>query len=85
MSGAAKPSAMGLTAAIVPQDVPIASEIRQEMRKTPATMSRAGMIDWAIVTAAETAPDPLATLAKAPARMKIRHMSMMFVSPIPDA
>ena len=84
-SGAANPSAIGLTAAIVPHDVPIAREMRQEMRNTPATISRAGTIDCARVTAASTAPDPFATLANAPARMKMRHIIMMFVSPIPAA
>ena len=84
-SGPANPSAIGVTAAIVPQLVPIASEIRQEIRNTPATISRAGMNDCAIVTAASTAPDPFAIVANAPARMKIRHMIMMFVSPMPRA
>ena len=35
--------------------------------------------------AASTAPDPLAIVAKQPARMKMRHMIMMFVSPMPRA
>ena len=84
-SGPAKPSAIGVTAAIVPHDVPIASEMRHETRNTPATISFAGTSDCAIVTAASTAPDPFAIVANAPARMKMRHMIMMFGSPIPRA
>ena len=34
---------MGISAAIVPQLVPMASEIRQEMRKKPASMRLEGM------------------------------------------
>ena len=84
-SGAAKPSAIGVTAAIVPQEVPIASEMRQETRKTPATIRFAGTTARAIVTAASTEPAPFAIVANAPARMKTRHMIMMFASPIPRA
>ena len=36
-------------------------------------------------TAASTAPMPLAMVANAPERMKMRHMIMMFGSPIPRA
>ena len=62
------PAAMGIRAAMVPQLVPRASEIRHATTNTPASMKRAGMIVRAIVTAASTAPDALAAEAKAPAR-----------------
>ena len=39
----------------------------------------------AIATAPSTAPMPFAVDANAPARMKIRHMIMMFGSPMPRA
>ena len=72
-------------AAIVPQLVPMASEIRHETAKSPASISFAGIAACASATAESTAPDPFATVANAPERMKIRHMSMMLVSPIPRA
>ena len=56
-----------------------------ETKNTPATISFAGITICANATAASTAPDPLATVANDPARMKMRHMIMMFVSPIPRA
>ena len=84
-SGPAKPSAMGVTAAMVPQEVPMAREIRQETRNTPATISPAGMQARASTTAASTAPEPFAMVANAPARTKMRHMIMMFGSPMPRA
>ena len=84
-NGPANPSAIGVTAAIVPQEVPMASEMRHETRNTPATMSRTGTNACAIVTAASTAPDPLAIVANAPARIKMRHMIMMLGSPMPRA
>gem|GEM_PF-6555270 len=76
-SGPANAMAMGATAAIVPQLVPTASEIRDETRKSPATMKLSGIATRAKMTAESTAPLALATAAKAPARMKIRHISMM--------
>ena len=79
------PAAIGVTAAIVPQLVPIASEMRQETANSPASMRLAGMAACASATAESTAPEPFATVANAPERMKIRHMSMMFVSPMPRA
>ena len=76
---------MGVTAAIVPQLVPMASEMRHETTNRPASISFEGMAACASATAESTAPDPFATVANAPERMKMRHMSMMFVSPMPRA
>ena len=83
--GPVSPAAMGVTAAIVPQLVPMASEMRHETTKSPANISLEGIAACASATAESTAPDPFATVANAPERMKIRHMSMMFVSPMPRA
>ena len=79
----ANPAAIGIRAAMVPQLVPKASEIRHATTNTPASMKRAGMIVRAIVTAASTAPDALAAAANAPAKTKMRHISMRFGSPMP--
>ena len=84
-SGSTKPNAIGVTAAMVPQEVPMASEMRHETRNTPATMRRVGTNACAIVTAASTAPAPFAIVANAPASMKMRHMIIMLGSPIPLA
>ena len=79
----ANPAAIGIRAAMVPQPVPSASEIRQATANTPASMKRAGMKARAIATAASTAPDALAAEAKAPAKTNMRHISMRFGSPMP--
>ena len=48
-------------------------------------MKRAGTSACAMATAASTAPEPFAIVAKEPARMNTRHMIMMFGSPIDAA
>ena len=79
------PAAMGVKAAIVPQLVPMAREIKHETRKNPHSSKFPGMRFLATRTVASTAPMALAVPAKAPARMKIRHMIMILLSPIPLA
>ena len=70
---------------MVPQLVPIASETSDETRNIPASMNRAGTSACAMATAASTAPEPFAIVAKEPARMNTMHMIMMFGSPIEAA
>ncbi|MBR1588509.1 MAG: hypothetical protein IJ658_09315 [Kiritimatiellae bacterium] len=78
-----RPAAIGISAAIVPQLVPSASESRHATVNIPASMKRAGMRARAIATAASTAPDALATVANAPANTNMRHISIRFGSPMP--
>ncbi len=80
-----RPRAKGVTVAMVPQLVPMASEMKQEEAKMPRRMRWSGMRVRARITAASMAPMDLATAEKMPARMKTRHMIMMLVSPMPLA
>ena len=84
-SGSTSPAAIGTSAAIVPQLVPIASDTSEETRNMPASMKRAGTTACAIATAASTAPEPFAIVANEPARTNTMHMIMMFGSPIEAA
>jgi hypothetical protein len=78
-------TAMGVTAAMVPQLVPMAREMKQETANIPGRMREAGIKYLEMATAESTAPVALATEAKAPARMKMRHMIMILGSPMPLA
>ena len=79
----ATPSAIGTTAAIVPMDVPIASEISAASTNRPGRISPGGSAPMPSATTASTAPIALDTYANAPASRKIRHIIMMFGSPMP--
>ena len=70
---------------MVPQEVPMEVEMKQETTNMPMTMRWLGRRCRAMSTAASTAPMPLAMVANAPERMKMRHMIMMFASPMPWA
>ena len=78
-------TAIGIIAAIVPQEVPIASEIKAEITNKPKTINLAGISCWAISTAASTPPTAVALAVKAPARMNIKHIIIMSLLPIPRA
>ena len=65
----AMPTATGVSAATVPTDVPMASEMKQEARKMPGMRREAGRRSRVRLTVASTAPMVLAEAAKAPARM----------------
>ena len=71
------PTAIGASAAIVPMEVPIETEIKHPIRNRPATAKCAGINDNP--PAAVTAPE------KPPAQRKIRLIVMMFSSPTPLA
>ena len=73
---AAMPPATGTSATMVPTEVPMASDTKHEARKSPAGSSESGS-RWSVrLTVASTAPMLRADSAKAPARMKIRIMSI---------
>ena len=79
------PIAMGVRAAIVPQLVPIAREIKHEIRKNPGRINDSGIRCRAARTVASTDPIAFAMLPNAPARIKIKHMIIILLSPIPRA
>lgn len=79
----AKPVATGVRATIVPTLVPIESEMKQEAIKIPAKSRLSGSICRVRFTVALMAPICLALWAKAPARIKIQTMSMMFLFEAP--
>ena len=81
---AAIPAATGTRATIVPTDVPIDSEMKQDARKTPASSRLSGSSISVKFTVASIAPMAFADWAKAPARMKIQSISMMFLLAAPD-
>jgi len=79
----ANPVATGVRATIVPTLVPIESEMKQEAIKIPAKSRLSGSICRVRFTVALMAPICLALWAKAPARIKIQTMSMMFLFEAP--
>ena len=65
--------------------MPTAREMKLATRNIPSSISESGTTARAMTTAPSTAPMPFAVDANAPARMKIRHIIMMFGSPMPRA
>ena len=79
----ASPMATGVSATMVPTLVPIDKEMKQEARKMPANKRLSGRI-WSVrFTVASMAPICLALCAKAPARMNIHTISMIFLLEAP--
>ena len=79
------PTAIGASAAIVPMDVPIDTEIKQLMIKSPATIKWAGISDSPRLTVLSTPPAAVTAPENAPAQRKMRLMVMIFSSPTPCA
>ena len=79
------PTAIGASAAIVPMEVPMETEIKQLMMKRPATIKCAGISDRPRFTVLSTPPAALTAPENAPAQRKIRLMVMIFSSPTPFA
>ena len=79
----AKPAAIGISATIVPTEVPMHSEVIQAARKSPVRANFAGRICKVRSTIAPAAPMLLAVAAKAPASMKIHTISSRFGLPAP--
>ena len=79
----AMPAAIGTRATMVPTLVPMAMEMKQAARKSPARISFPGRIIRVRLTVASMLPMALAVLAKAPASTKIQIISRTFLSPAP--
>ena len=77
------PTATGVSATTVPTDVPTESDMKQAARKSPGNSMPSGNMRSVRFTVASMAPICLADCAKAPARMNIHTMSIMFSSPAP--
>ena len=78
------PAATGVRATIVPTDVPIDNDMKQEARKIPASSRLSGSSRSVRFTVASMAPMALADWAKAPARINIQSISMIFLFAAPD-
>jgi len=65
----AMPAAMGMMAATVPMEVPVAVPIKAEIRKMPTVRNWGGMRLMPRFTVASLPPMAAATAEKAPARM----------------
>ena len=78
---AAIPFAMGTRATIVPTLVPMASDTKHDVRKSPASRALAGTMLRVKFTVASMEPISLAEPANAPAIRKIHTMSMIFQCP----
>ena len=81
----AMPTAMGVSAAIVPQLVPMLREMKHEAMKMPGRMNCSGKYLSAKYTVASTAPMALADDANVPASMKIESMRIIVGFPAPLA
>ena len=75
----AMPTAMGMSATMVPTLVPIESEIRQAARKMPGSKRLLGRALSVKFTIASMLPISLAELAKAPAKTNIHNISIMLL------
>ena len=78
-------AAIGASAAIVPMEVPIETEIKHPIRNRPATAKCAGINDNPKLTVLSTPPAAVTAPEKPPAQRKIRLIVMMFSSPTPLA
>ena len=79
------PTAIGANAAIVPIDVPMETEIKQLITKSPDTIKCAGIRDRPRFTVLSTPPAALTAPENPPAQRKIRLIVMIFSSPTPFA
>ena len=77
------PTATGVSATIVPTEVPMESEMKQAAINIPASKRLSGSTDKARLTVASTAPTAFAVWANAPARIKIHTMSMILLLAAP--
>lgn len=78
------PTATGVSATIVPTEVPTDRDIKQAAMNMPASNRLSGNICNARFTVASMAPIAFADCANAPARMKIQIISRMFLSAAPS-
>ena len=80
----ARPIAIGPRAVIVPTEEPVAIDIKQAIKNTPAVKNLTGIKDKPNPTTESTPPEADATVEKAPANMYIKHIIIMFESPQPS-
>lgn len=62
-------------------EVPIERETKQAMTKTPATANRGGRMESPKFTVLSAPPAALTAPEKAPAKRKIKHITITFSSP----
>ena len=79
------PTAIGASAAIVPMDVPIETEIKQPITKSPATAKWVGIRESPRFTVLSTPPAAVTAPENPPAQRKIRLIVIIFSSPTPFA
>ena len=79
----AMPTAIGVSATMVPTLVPMLSDISDEARNSPASRVSAGTMARVRLTNESTHPIFSAELAKAPANTNIQSMVMRFLRPAP--
>ena len=79
----ARAEAMGVSATIVPTDVPTDNEVKQAARNIPAGRNLAGTTLIVRATVASTAPICLVEAAKAPASTNIHIINIMLGSVAP--
>ena len=77
------PTATGVRATIVPTDVPMDSDMKQAARKIPANKRLSGNMVRVRFTVASIAPIAFADCAKAPAKMNIHIINMIFLLEAP--
>ena len=80
---AASPAATGVSATMVPTDVPTDTDITHAAKNTPAARMFPGKMESVKFTVASTAPMALAVCANAPASTKITTISIMLVLAAP--
>ena len=74
--------AIGASAAMVPTDVPMDSEMKHAMRKRPGSTMPVGRMESAKFTVLSTPPADWIDPVKAPASTNTRHMIITFESPM---
>ena len=77
------PTAIGASAAIVPIEVPIDTDIKQPIINNPTTAILEGRIDKPKFTVLSAPPAAVTAPENPPAQRKIRHIVMIFSSPTP--
>ena len=79
------PTAMGVSAAIVPMEVPMERERIQAIRNTPAIAYFEGIRLRQRFTMLSTPPEAVTHLLNAPAARNMKHIVIMFSFPISAA
>ena len=80
---AENPDAIGVSATMVPTDVPMLKLTKHAVTNMPGKSKDSGKSDRVMDTVASIAPMVLALLANAPAKMKIHTIYKRFLFPAP--